>query len=128
MSDQNLKRIEDELLPREFQNDFAPPAPPPAPAPVEPEDDGIEIVMVKHKHRVEVDMDKLTFKDMRYIQSNTAKAQKGELSEEEGEAFLDYILTRVTGQKAADMPLPVVNRILETVFAAANARTDAVKN
>jgi len=81
-----------------------------------PENNEIEINFVQHKHRVDVDMSKLTWGDVRKMQTYQAKIASGEMNEGDASEVLTELVSKVTGQNADDLPSTVVQRVVSAMF------------
>ena len=79
---------------------------------------GIEIVVKRSAHRIEVDMDRLTWKDAKALNKYRAAMADGTMTEDEATAVMDDLIEKVAGRHPDDMPMEVVNKIVETLFGA----------
>lgn len=88
----------------------------------------IQIVVKRSDHHIEIDMDKLTWKDAKALNKYRAAMADGTMTEEEATAVMDGLIEKVAGRHPDDMPMEVVNKIVETLFGADAGAVDTQGN
>lgn len=83
----------------------------------------VEVVMVRTPQRVEINLSKLTWGDVLQLQKLQRKAVDGDISEDAATEGLNSLISKVTGQKAEDMPAAVVQKVIEAISDASNGKS-----
>ena len=85
-------------------------------APGEDGGENIQIVIKRTSHRVEIDLDQITWADELRAKHFRDRAKGGDVSEEEGEAFLNDLIQKVTGRDPMTLPRAVAERVVKVIF------------
>lgn len=88
-----------------------------APTAAPPKRSDIQVSIKRNVHHIEIDMDKLTWKDAKQLNKYRAAIAAGSMTEDETVAVIDEIIEKVAGRHPDDMPVEVVNKIVEVLFA-----------
>lgn len=76
------------------------------------------VIKIKRAPReVELDMDKLTWKDGKELRKYSGAIANGTMTEDEAVALMDGVIQKVTGQNPDEMPMEVVNKVVQVLFA-----------
>lgn len=111
-------------------NGASAPAPAAEPTP-QPNIFGGSDIVIKRKrnhHEIEIDMDKLTWADAKKMSKVRAATKSGQMSDDEATSILDDLVEKVSGRDPNTLPVQVVEKIIEAIFAQDNAASEAEGN